>query len=100
MVKAEKQLVFLANVGTHGHSYFPLKSKYLNLLKPDGEDIVDYEAKNITAMGMRHHYLIGQELRRRYIADTRIGTGLATNHSFLSWSYRIQEVFTRTSGNA
>lgn len=52
-VEAVKRLAFMAEVGVHGHSYFPLKSKYNTLLQTNGEALEDYEAKNITALGIR-----------------------------------------------
>lgn len=65
-----RTLDFVAQVSVHAHSYHPLKSKYRDLiaLEPN-ETLPDYEVKNITGLGMRQSYLIGQELRRRYISE-------------------------------
>ena len=52
VASALKELAMLVEVGTHGHSYFPLKSQYRDLLLTD-DPIEDYDAKNITALGIR-----------------------------------------------
>ena len=40
-------------------------------------------------------------MRRRYVLDLESGTGIpGYNQPFLNFSYNIQEMFTRTSGNS
>lgn len=57
-VSISKELEFLANIGTIGHSYFPHASKFNHILLTY-ETIEDYSVKNITPLGIRQHYLIG-----------------------------------------
>ena len=107
-------------MSTHGHSYHPMQSKYAFLLVDAGE-LQNYEVKNITPNGMRQAFKMGQELRRRYISEfgstqevpkyERNSDSLNAwkdekefynniSHGFIDFSYKIQEFYTRTSGNS
>ncbi|CDW86221.1 histidine acid phosphatase family protein [Stylonychia lemnae] len=98
--QAAKELEFIAEIGTHGHSYFPLQSRFKHMIQTD-EPIEDYTYKNITPLGIRQQYLIGQELRRRYVTNLTAGTEIeGYSTPFLNYSYRIQEMFMRTAGNS
>eukprot|EP00347_Sterkiella_histriomuscorum_P022996 403336353 len=100
LIQAAKELDFVANIGSHGHSYFPHAARFNHILASN-ETFDDYSFKNITPLGIRQQYLIGQELRRRFITNLSSGTGIpGYNATFLNESYKISEIFTRTSGNS
>ena len=53
-----KVLDFVAEIGVHGHSYFPHASRFNHIIATN-ESFDDYSYKNITPLGIRQQYLIG-----------------------------------------
>ena len=66
----------------------PPKEKFDSILtEPEG---AFHSYSDLSTLGIRQQYLIGQELRRRFVKEEK----------FLNESYMVGETYMRTAGNA
>ena len=89
--RAGKNVKFVYQISAQG-SHTPAKLLNLTKAKEDEPKFADY----VTPLGIRQQYMIGDELRYRYVEEQQSQAGAYT---FMDKLYNITQIYIQTSWN-